>query len=238
IRDFLEDLADVRCIDRSDVNLCIQLKQLLLIQIEKYFIGKEEQWKILQNYAYFDPIGYGCLNRRERRAIESNIVASYEQRIFQEADEDIFEQTGSTFDSQQKVEQSSTSSMATFLRSIGKKKSSSSSNVRSTTKSKLNEELVAYRSLAQKEFNAVVEDDKNYDVMEFWEQNRSELNGLFKIACGHLVTPATSVASESAFSTASYLLRKQRSRLTPDNLCHSMFLKDKLHDDGNESDIE
>ena len=43
-----------------------------------------------------------------------------------------------------------------------------------------------------------------------------------------LATPATSVPSESAFSTASYLLRKQRSRLSPLNLSYSVFLKDKM----------
>ena len=48
------------------------------------------------------------------------------------------------------------------------------------------------------------------------------------MAIRFLATPATSVPSESAFSTASYLLRKQRSRLSPMNLSHSVFLKDKM----------
>ncbi len=72
--------------------------------------------------------------------------------------------------------------------------------------------------------------------MNFWQQNQSELKYLSKIAYDHLITPATSVPSESAFSTASYLLRKQRSRLTPTNLCYSMFLKDKLDDNNHELD--
>jgi hypothetical protein len=46
-------------------------------------------------------------------------------------------------------------------------------------------------------------------------------------AARFLATPASSVPSESAFSTASYLLRKQRSRLDPLNLSLSVFLKDK-----------
>jgi len=72
--------------------------------------------------------------------------------------------------------------------------------------------------------------------MKFWEQHQSELKFLSKLAFDYLVTPATSVASESAFSTASYLLRKQRSRLTPTNLSYSMFLKDKLDDSNDELD--
>jgi len=66
--------------------------------------------------------------------------------------------------------------------------------------------------------------------MSFWQQHQSELKHLSKLSYDYLCTPATSVASESAFSTASYLLRKQRSRLTPENLSYSMFLKDKLDD--------
>ncbi len=73
--------------------------------------------------------------------------------------------------------------------------------------------------------------------MQFWQQHQSRLKCLSKIAYDHLITPATSVASESAFSTASYLLRKQRSPLTPNNLCFSMFLKDKLDDNNDELDI-
>jgi hypothetical protein len=72
--------------------------------------------------------------------------------------------------------------------------------------------------------------------MEFWQHNQSELKCLSQIAYDHLITPATSVPSESAFSTASYLLRKQRSRLTPNNLCYSMFLKDKIDDNNDELD--
>ncbi|CAF4751499.1 unnamed protein product, partial [Rotaria sp. Silwood1] len=70
-----------------------------------------------------------------------------------------------------------------------------------------------------------------HEHCNFWQLHRIELYYLYKYASYHLISPATSVASESAFSTASYLLRKQRSRLTPENLSYSMFLKDKLSDE-------
>ena len=69
--------------------------------------------------------------------------------------------------------------------------------------------------------------------MKFGDINRFQLEHLYKSAVRHLASPATSVTSESAFSTASYLLRKQRSRLTPENLSSAMFLKDKLNDNFN-----
>lgn len=74
---------------------------------------------------------------------------------------------------------------------------------------------------------------KKPNVMKFWQKNQPDLPLLSKMAFKYLVSSATSVASESAFSTASYLLRKQRSRLSPNNLCYTMFLKDKM----NENDI-
>ncbi len=47
IREFLDDYDTVDN-DIHDMNIYIQLKQLLLIQLEKYFIDKEEQWEILK----------------------------------------------------------------------------------------------------------------------------------------------------------------------------------------------
>ena len=40
--------------------------------------------------------------------------------------------------------------------------------------------------------------------------------------------PGTSVKAESAFSISAYYARKQRARLSADNLCFCVFLKDKL----------
>ena len=46
--------------------------------------------------------------------------------------------------------------MDKFLRSIGKQKTISSSNIKSTKENKFNEETMAYRSFAQKEYSEVV----------------------------------------------------------------------------------
>ena len=118
----------------------------------------------LKNYAYFDLTGYSWVTRRERRAVEVNIMDTQEQYVSQHSDEDAADQIESPPNEKEKSEQSS-STMSKFLSSIGKKKLPSSSNVRSTTKNKLNEELITYRSLAQKEHNAIVEDNKEPNVV-------------------------------------------------------------------------
>ena len=69
--------------------------------------------------------------------------------------------------------------------------------------------------------------------MNFWDKNRFQLEHLYKYAVRHLASAATTVTSASAFKTASYFLRKQRSRLTPENLSSAIFLKDKLNDNFN-----
>ena len=66
-----------------------------------------------------------------------------EQYVSQHSDKDPADQIESPPNEKEKSKQSS-SSMSKFLSSIGKKKSPSSSNVRSTIKNKLNEELIMY----------------------------------------------------------------------------------------------
>lgn len=48
IRDFLEDTKSVVGVNINDIPLFMQLKYLLLKQIEKYFIENEEQWETMK----------------------------------------------------------------------------------------------------------------------------------------------------------------------------------------------
>lgn len=63
----------------------------------------------------------------------------------------------------------------------------------------------------------------------FWQTYGQSFPNLAKLARNYLSTPATSVPSESCFSMSSFLARKERSRLTGDNLASSVFLKDKIN---------
>ncbi|CAF0858649.1 unnamed protein product [Adineta steineri] len=232
IRAFLEDDDDHSI---SDWKILYYLKSLLLKQVQKYFFDNSTQLKTMKIHSYFDPIGYGCLTRREQRQCETNIVELNEQLANEEVVDEIdINQTQSQINNQRKVEQSKHSAMTKFMHSIGKTFTApSSSSVITSNKKKLMDEISVYRSLAQREYNSIVHEEKYPNAMNFWNVHRIQLKNLYKLATYHLVTSATSVASESAFSTASYLLRKQRSRLTPQNLSSSMFLKDKINNEFN-----
>jgi hypothetical protein len=65
------------------------------------------------------------------------------------------------------------------------------------------------------------------DFQRFWKQNQTTLPRLASLVRRYNVCPATSVASESTFSIAGYLNRKQRSSLSSTAMRYSMVLKNK-----------
>jgi hypothetical protein len=62
----------------------------------------------------------------------------------------------------------------------------------------------------------------------FWKTHGIQLPLLSHMARCYLSAPSTSVKSESAFSISAHYARKERSRLLPDNLAMSVFLRDKI----------
>ena len=112
-----------------------------------------------------------------------------------------------------------------FLSSVGIYRSHAT---REFTKLSINKELSTYRSLAMQEFTGILEHSKDYDPFGFWYLHGSKLKFLSPLARKYLVVSCTSVSSESTFSVPSYLGRKERSRLSAENLCTLVFLKIKL----------
>ena len=113
-----------------------------------------------------------------------------------------------------------------FLSSAGKYRSYATQEF---TKLSINNELSAYRSWAMQEFADILEHSKDHDPFGFWYLHGSTLKFLSTLVRNHLVVSCTSVPSESTFSVASYLGRKERSRFSTENLCTSVFLKDKTN---------
>ncbi len=62
---------------------------------------------------------------------------------------------------------------------------------------------------------------------QFWNTYQHDLPRLVALVRAYNIRPATSVASESLFSIAGYVHRKQRSSLSANSLRYSMVLRDR-----------
>ncbi|GJS24482.1 zinc finger BED domain-containing protein RICESLEEPER 2 [Tanacetum coccineum] len=101
-----------------------------------------------------------------------------------------------------------------------------------------NKQAKNYR-LASKEYERYVTTDffshiptdefASFDVLSFWKSKESQFPVLSRMAWDILSVQATSVASESAFSTSGRVLSTRRTRLTSASLEMCMCLKDHLH---------
>jgi pantothenate kinase len=90
----------------------------------------------------------------------------HEQRIIEETiDQQEVNQIQLKMNMKQKSEQSKSSSMAKFLNSIGKKNTSSQLVVTTASKKKLVEEMTAYKSLAQREYNSIIANENDPNVV-------------------------------------------------------------------------
>ena len=90
----------------------------------------------------------------------------------------------------------------------------------------LNEELRYFR-VAVQDFNLQCK-LSTISAIQFWQTHSCQLPMLSNLANVHLVARGSSVPSKSAFSSSSYIVRKGRLRIPPDNVSYSAFLKDKV----------
>lgn len=102
-----------------------------------------------------------------------------------------------------------------------------SDNVKERSKRILINEELKYYKLAVQEFNISVI-PSTFSAIKFWKLNKDRFPLLSHLAKIYLTACATSVPSESAFSVSAYLARKERARLSPENLAYTVFLKDKV----------
>lgn len=78
----------------------------------------------------------------------------------------------------------------------------------------------------KQEFSLYVSSSKSLkDFQTYWNENKSVLPILSSYARRYNCIPTTSVASESAFSVAGYIDRKQRASLSTTTLRYLMLLK-------------
>lgn len=91
---------------------------------------------------------------------------------------------------------------------------STSSTIKTLT---IDEELSRY----------IVKATSGGDFQPFWNTHQSLFPRLAQLVRRYGIVPATSIASEAAFSIAGFMQRKQRSSLSPLTLQYSMVLKDR-----------
>lgn len=175
----------------------------------------------VENYSFFDPIGFGTLNRSNRSTIERNIRALHKEL------NSVSVASNSSNDNHLQGDKRKSNSIQAFLSTVGK----SEPRVKSGgTHLNIADDLSVYRSLALREHNDIVEKGKEHNVFAFWLAHQGQLRSLAYLAQKHLITRVTSVPSASALSVASFLGHNERSRLNPQSLAQLVFLKDKMED--------
>ena len=89
----------------------------------------------------------------------------------------------------------------------------------------INEELTLYKDYVS---NFYREYRTGAFALDFWKKHQIDFPILSQFARAYLSIPGTSVSSESAFSISAYVARKERARLSSENLSYTMFMKDKI----------
>ena len=119
------------------------------------------------------------------------------------------------------VLKASVSFVSAFLQSI-----EHDPNVSKDERLSLVDELRRYRLLASKATNSA---DDQTTALQFWSMHGGGLPLLSSLARRFLATPGRSVPSETVFSVSSFIGRKERCRLTPENLSATMFLRARFY---------
>ena len=161
-------------------------------------------------------MGFSVLTDRERTMVERELKKLSNAK----PDKNLDSTTPSTQSTILHKTTSSLTAVNAFLQSVGHE-STNMKDKRTT----LVEEFRSYRILASKFMEM---DGVDFTILQFWSTHAHELPLLSSFARRFLCTPGTSVPAETAFSVSSFIGRKERCRLTPDNLAATVFLKDKL----------
>lgn len=114
-----------------------------------------------------------------------------------------------------------------FNESIGESVSREVNNSEDVDKrATISEDIRNYRMLMPKFILKNKLDESSATL--FWRDHGRSFPMLGNLARKLLCMMATSVPSESAFSLSAFLGRKERARLSEENLALSVFLKDKI----------
>ena len=88
----------------------------------------------------------------------------------------------------------------------------------------LDEELLSYKKCVL-DFCSLNIPEANASII-FWKKYHNDFPILLQLAQIYLSIPGTSVCCESAFTISAYLARKERGRLSTENLSYTIFIED------------
>ncbi|CAF1202668.1 unnamed protein product [Adineta ricciae] len=212
--------------NRSDDQLDNEIKELLLDSYSKYMIRDGKEMAVIRVSALLDPLTHDLLTREDKNAAEAFITKEIndKRRSKNILSSDTFTTASSI--STDTTENSATSSssksskgmsiITNFLSKCGVE--STNISIRSKKSLTITQELAKLSSIPKDE----------YEFGSFWREHGDSLPKLASCARKYLSISSSSVASESAFSTSNYVLRKNRLALSSKNVKYTMFLKDKL----------
>ncbi|CAF4954127.1 unnamed protein product [Rotaria sp. Silwood1] len=228
----------------SKENMTVKrLKKLLLSKLIHYFEEDEVQLNLLKFHSYFDPTGYRALSDADKRSIEYDIKQMYADDSMNINSSSLSSSSLTTAELVNSEVNSTSNTMATTARANSSSSSKAYMNKKltameiflnsvgddivpnntTTSRATIIEELHNYRSLVNKYNTQNLPD--TFCFLTFWKNYEFTLPYLFKLAQKFGCTPATSVPAESAFSTASFVYKKERSRLSAKTLEATVFLK-------------
>ena len=179
-----------------------------------------------------DPAGFSICNDREKRSIEqvikgmaiesfsnTNLKSTYALSTMNSTNH-----TRTSFQSNQK---SKRSAIDAFNESVGDIMHLDSIGVEEMDqRSTIVDDIRNYRAIMTRFIVKHKLDESS--ATTFWDRYGTHFPLLGQLARKLLCATATSVPSESAFSLSAFLGRKERARLTEENLSSSIFLKDKV----------
>ena len=183
-------------------------------------------------HAYLDPAGFAILNDKEKRSIEQDMKQMFLDMAPQAVPSvpvslTIGSHTTTVSNALKPPANPKKSAMDIFNESIGDGINGDHlDSGDANRKAAIIDDIRNYR-LAVAKFN-LKHKLNEASATTFWKAYGPNFPVLGKLTRKLLCAPATSVPSESAFSVSAYLGRKERARLTEENLASSVFLKDKV----------
>ncbi|CAF3331156.1 unnamed protein product [Rotaria sp. Silwood2] len=206
-----------------------ELKGLLLNKFNLYFNTKmTNQQKCAKLVAaYLDPFTLAEMSTEEINEAEALIMREAETFA-------VAKKTSSTATAtREQLQQPSTTSSSSSINSSKQSSLSTISRFRTSCRSSSIDSAATPKQekketplTLKQELSAYISTSRSYeDYQSYWNEKKTLLPILSSFTRRYNCIPATSVASESAFSVAGYIDRKQRASLLPTTLRYLMLLK-------------